>query len=240
MILAPSDRNSHSLWSSSTQRLLRPCLGALRWCDGGRVVARKVLQFSRACAFMFEKICSWTRKHAGDLMFGRQIECKSTNDIDDEGLFPSDWTYLQNYKTYHCCDANDIPQNAWHLLVLNMIFSNVMNLVARSVRFEDHDDDALDRMGLPWATNLKSVKALSPKYRNFKRSRKCSACWVLLKGLLIERQKTCPSVFGVLSQVVRLHVGHEKRLRIDVMQRIRILYTVLQIRVSLRILWNSF
>lgn len=61
-----------------------------------------------------------------------------------------------------------------------------------------------------------------------------------MKGLLIERQKTCPSVFGVLSQVVRLHVGHEKRLRIDVMQRIRILYTVLQIRVSLRILWNSF
>ena len=61
---------------------------------------------------------------------------------------------------------------------------------------------------------------------------------VLLKGLLIERQKTCPSVFGVISQVVRLHVGHEKRLRIDVMQRI--LYTVLQIRVSLRILWNSF
>ena len=61
---------------------------------------------------------------------------------------------------------------------------------------------------------------------------------VLLKGLLIERQKTVPSVFGVLSQVVRLHVGHEKRLHIDVMQRI--LYTVLQIRVSLRILWNSF
>ena len=51
------------------------------------MVARKVFQFSRACAFMFEKIGSWTRKHARDSMFGRQIECKSTNDIDDKGLF---------------------------------------------------------------------------------------------------------------------------------------------------------
>lgn len=79
------------------------------------------------------------------------------------------------------------------------IFTHVMNLVARSVRFEDHDDDALDRMGLPWATNLKSVKALSPKYRNFQRSRKCSACWSFVERFAYRKTKN-------LSQCVRSNI----------------------------------
>lgn len=79
------------------------------------------------------------------------------------------------------------------------IFTHVMNLVARSVRFEDHDDDALDRMGLPWATNLKSVKALSPKYSNFQRSRKCSACWSFVERFAYRKTKN-------LSQCVRSNI----------------------------------
>lgn len=163
MLLAPSDRNSHSLWSSSTQRLLRPCLGALRWCDGGRVVAEPVhLCLKRLVVGQESMLEIWCLT---DRLSAILEIIAMTKDY-----FPSDWTYgiikhiiiivlqMTSRKMPGIClfwtwFSPMSPIHHHH-----EIFTHVMHLVARSVRFEDHNDDALDRMGLPWATNLKSVK----------------------------------------------------------------------------------
>ena len=88
--LVPSDRNSHSLGSSSTPRFLLPCLGALRWCDGGRAVQESMLEIwclpDRLSAIL--QIITMTR-----------------------GTFFLAILLIQLYNIiYQCCDANDIPK----------------------------------------------------------------------------------------------------------------------------------
>lgn len=64
------------------------------------MVARKVFQFSRACAFMFEKI----EVGQESMLEIRCLEDRLSASLQmismTKDYFPSDWTYLQNYKTY--------------------------------------------------------------------------------------------------------------------------------------------